>query len=77
VARSGSTRLARYEKVAGVLQLNGEQPAATDTAEFGAVIARYEQEQTPEQYSTGSAYKSLINNQIKPRWARGWTLFLP
>jgi integrase len=36
---------------------------------FGAVIARYEQEEMPERYSTGSAYKSNIKNHIRPRWA--------
>ena len=52
-----------------LLRLNADQPAAADAAEFGAVIARYEQEEMPEQYSTRAAYKSLIKNQIKPRWA--------
>ena len=51
-----------------LLRLNADQPAAADAAEFGAVIARYEQEEMPEQYSTRAAYKSLIKNQIKPRW---------
>jgi integrase len=53
-----------------LLRLNADQPAAADAAEFGAVIARYEQEEMPEQYSTRAAYKSFINNQIKPRWAQ-------
>ena len=35
-----------------LLRLNAEQPAAADAAEFGAVIARYEQEEMPERYST-------------------------
>ena len=42
-----------------LLRLNADQPAAADAAEFGAVIARYEQEEMPERYSTRAAYKSL------------------
>jgi len=53
-----------------LLRLNAEQPAAIGGAEFGAVIARYEQEEMPERYSTRSAYQSYIKNQIKPRWAQ-------
>jgi len=53
-----------------LLRLNAEQPgAAAGTTEFGAVIARYEQEEMPERYSTRAAYRSYINNQIRPRWA--------
>jgi integrase len=37
--------------------------------DFGAILARYEQEELPERYSTRSAYLSYINNHIKPRWA--------
>jgi hypothetical protein len=54
-----------------LLRLNAEQPTATaGAAEFGAVIARYEQEEMPERYSTKAAYQSYINNQIRPRWAQ-------
>ena len=42
-----------------LLRLNAEQPAAAGAAEFGAVIARYEQEEMPERYSTRAAYQSL------------------
>ncbi len=52
-----------------LLRLNAEQPAAPGAANFGAVIARYEQEEMPERYSTRAAYQSYINNQIRPRWA--------
>ena len=53
-----------------LLRLNAEQPAAAaGTAEFGAVIARYEKEEMPERYSTRAAYKSYIKNHIRPRWA--------
>jgi integrase len=52
-----------------LLRLNAEQPAAAGSADFGAVTARYEQEEMPERYSTRSAYQSYIKNQIRPRWA--------
>jgi integrase len=52
-----------------LLRLNAEQPTAPGAANFGAVIARYEQEEMPERYSTRAAYQSYINNQIRPRWA--------
>lgn len=52
-----------------LLRLNAEQPAAVGASSFGAVIARYEQEEMPERYSTRAAYLSYLNNQIKPRWA--------
>jgi hypothetical protein len=51
-----------------LLRLNAEQPTAAGAAEFGAVIARYEQEEMPERYSTRAAYQSYIKNQIRPRW---------
>jgi integrase len=52
-----------------LLRLNAEQPVTPGAANFGAVIARYEQEEMPERYSTRAAYQSYINNQIRPRWA--------
>lgn len=52
-----------------LLRLNAEQPTAVGAANFGAVIARYEQEEMPERYSTSAAYQSYIKNQIRPRWA--------
>jgi hypothetical protein len=52
-----------------LLRLNAEQPNAGGAANFGAVIARYEQEEMPERYSTSAAYQSYIKNQIRPRWA--------
>jgi integrase len=55
---------------ARLLRLNAESPLAdAGAAEFGSVIARYEQEEMPERYSTRAAYVSYINNQIRPRWA--------
>ncbi|MBM3757392.1 MAG: site-specific integrase [Acidobacteria bacterium] len=53
-----------------LLRLNADQPAAVGSADFGAVIARYEQEEMPERYSTRSAYQSYLKNQIRPRWAQ-------
>ena len=54
-----------------LLRLNAEQPTASSgAAEFGAVIARYEQEEMPERYSTKAAYQSYIKNYIRPRWAQ-------
>jgi len=40
-----------------LLRLNAEQPGAAGVADFGAVIARYEQEEMPERYSTKSSYQ--------------------
>lgn len=40
-----------------LLRLNAEQPAAPGTTNFGAVIARYEQEEMPERYSTRAVYQ--------------------
>lgn len=52
-----------------LLRLNAGHPAtAVGGVEFGAVIARYEQEEMPERYSTRAAYQSYIKNQIRPRW---------
>ena len=50
----------------GSMQSNRVRSGA---ANFGAVIARYEQEEMPERYSTSAAYQSYIKNQIRPRWA--------
>jgi integrase len=52
-----------------LLRLNAEQPSTAGPVTFGAVIARYEQEEMPERYATKSAYQSYIGNHIRPRWA--------
>ena len=53
-----------------LLRINSDPARAVPVVpEFGAVIARYEQEEIPERYSTRAAYESLINNYIRPRWA--------
>lgn len=51
-----------------LLRLNAEQPRGAGSRDFGAVIARYEQEEMPERYSTKATYQSYIKNQIRPRW---------
>jgi integrase len=58
-------------KVQGLLlRLNTEHVAAgLVVPTFGQVLARYEQEEMPERYSTRAAYLSMINNYIRPRWA--------
>ena len=53
-----------------LLRVNAETRAPElMNPDFGAILARYEQEELPERYSTRSAYLSYINNHIKPRWA--------
>jgi integrase len=52
-----------------LLRLNADQPAAPGAVAFGAVLARYEQEEMPERHSTRTSYLSNIRNQIRPRWA--------
>ena len=52
-----------------LLRINADQPAAPGAATFGAVIARYVEEEMPERHSTRTSYLSQINNQIRPRWA--------
>jgi len=54
-----------------LLRLNADQPVTAEPRTFGAVIARYEQEEMPERYSTKAAYQSYINIHIRPRWADG------
>jgi integrase len=53
-----------------LLRINDENSRAGLTPPaLGAVIARYEQEEMPERYSTSIAYKSYITNHIRPRWS--------
>jgi integrase len=60
-------------KAAGVqailLRINAGQPAADGSVDFAAVIARYEQEEMPERYSTRAGYRSYIDNYIRRRWS--------
>jgi integrase len=51
-----------------MLGANAESPMAGSDVVMGTLIARYEVEEMPERYSTGSAYKSYLHCHIKPRW---------
>lgn len=61
----------RSEVVQSVLmRVNAETPLpAIEIPIFGIVVARYELEEMPTRHSTRTAYKSNLNNHIKPRWA--------
>ena len=53
-----------------LLRVNSEQPhVGVGTPTLGAIIARYEKEEMPGRYSTMTAYRSYLDNHIKPRWA--------
>jgi integrase len=53
-----------------LLRINSESPHQGITPpSFGAVIARYEEEEMPERHSTSTSYRSLINKHIRPRWS--------
>jgi integrase len=53
-----------------LLRINQEAPqAGISPPSFGTVIAKYEEEEMPERYSTSAAYKSYIKNYIRPRWS--------
>ena len=47
---------------------NAERPIADGDVLMGTLIARYELEEMPNRYSTGSAYQSYLKCHIKPRW---------
>lgn len=51
-----------------LLGANAENPLVNSEVKMGTLIARYEQEEMAERYSTGSAYKSYLQCHIKPRW---------
>ena len=52
-----------------LLRLNSEQPhLVAHATTFGAVLARYEQEEMPERHSTRTSYQSYIKNYLRPRW---------
>lgn len=53
-----------------VMRINAEHPLGPVTAStFGALIARYEQEEMPERHSTRVSYQSNIDTHIRPRWS--------
>jgi integrase len=52
-----------------LLRVNAEDVTMAAAApKFGAVIARYEQEEMPDRHSTKTSYRSYIQNHIGPRW---------
>ena len=51
-----------------VLGANAESPMVGNDVLMGTLIARYEVEEMPKRYSTGSAYQSYLKCHIKPRW---------
>lgn len=64
-----SESAARKSAVVQAVLLRINNNTRTSSPDFGAVIARYEQEEMPQRYSTSAAYKSYIKNYIRPRWA--------
>ena len=51
-----------------LLGANAESPMVGNGVTLGILIARYEVEEMPKRYSTGSAYQSYLDCHIKPRW---------
>ncbi len=51
-----------------LLGANAESPMVGSDVVMGTLIARYEVEEMPKRYSTGSAYQSYLDCHIKPRW---------
>jgi len=49
-------------------EINSDDLSARGELLFGAVVARYEEHEMPERYSTRAAYKSNLDGYIKPRW---------
>jgi integrase len=64
-SESAARRSAAVQAV--LLRINNENRMSSP--DFGAVIARYEQEEMPDRYSTSASYKSYLKNHIHPRWA--------
>ena len=52
-----------------LLGANAESLMIGSDVTMGTLIARYEAEEMPQRYSTGSAYRSYLDCHIKPRWA--------
>jgi integrase len=52
-----------------LMKINAEEATVKSDLTFGALIARYEEEEMPERYSTRAAYRSNLAVHIKPRWA--------
>ena len=51
-----------------LLRINSENATAGVDLTMGALIGRYEQEEMPQRYSTRAAYRSYLDQHIKPRW---------
>src|SRR4051812_28365718 len=51
-----------------LLGANAESMMVGNDAQMGTLISRYEVEEMPKRYSTGSAYQSYLKCHIKPRW---------
>ena len=51
-----------------LLGVNAESPMAASDVLIGTLIGRYEVEEMPKRYSTGSAYQSYLKCHIEPRW---------
>ena len=52
-----------------LLRINAEGGLDCDALPFGALLARYEQEEMPTRHSTRCSYESSIRNYIRPRWS--------
>ena len=52
-----------------LFRINCDHPKAEAVVpKVGTIVARYEQEELPERYSTRAMYQSLIRNHVVPRW---------
>ena len=69
VAEFKSESAARKSAVVQAILLRINSHSRTSLPSFGALIDRYVQEEMPQRYSTSMAYRSYINNYIRPRWA--------
>lgn len=67
-SESAARRSAAVQALLLRINAEGHQVGVTPPT-FGAVIARYEQEEMPERHSTSTSYKSNLKNYIRPRWA--------
>lgn len=52
-----------------LMKINVDERTPNGNLTLGALIARYEEEEMPERYSTRAAYRPNLDVHIKPRWA--------
>lgn len=52
-----------------LLGANADNPLLSSEIMMGALIGRYEKEEMPQRYSTGSSYQSYLDCHVKPKWA--------